>query len=124
MGRLFSLKKLLRGFGYAGSGLKAAFRSEQNFRVHTCVALLTILAAFFLRVAVYEWLIIIICIVGVMGFELINTAIEKVCDQVSAEKHPGIQYIKDVSAAAVLIVATGAFIIALVIFTPRLLKLI
>ncbi|MGJ7033308.1 diacylglycerol kinase [Niabella hirudinis] len=73
---------------------------------------------------VYEWLIIIICIVGVMGLELVNTAIEKVCDQVHAEKHPGIKYIKDVSAAAVLVVAAGAFVTGLVIFLPRLLKLI
>ncbi|SDD28005.1 diacylglycerol kinase [Niabella drilacis] len=124
MGHLFSFKKLFRGFGYAGNGLKAAFRSEQNFRLHTFAALLTIALAFFLRVTVYEWLIIIICIAGVMGAELINTAIEKVCDQVSTEKHPGIQYIKDVSAAAVFIIAAGAFIAGVVIFIPRLLKLI
>ena len=123
MSRLFSFKKLFRGFGYAGSGLKAAFRSEQNFRFHTFAALLTIILAFFLRVAVGEWLIIIICIAGVMGFELINTAIEKVCDRISAERHPGIRYIKDVSAAAVLTVAAGAFIAGLVIFIPRLMQL-
>ncbi|WP_018631083.1 diacylglycerol kinase [Niabella aurantiaca] len=124
MGRLFSLKKLFRGFGYAGSGLKAAFRSEQNFRLHTFAALLAIVFAFFLGVTVCEWLIIIICIVGVMSFELINTAIEKICDQISPEKHPGIKYIKDVSAAAVLLVAAGAFIVALLIFIPRLMQLI
>lgn len=124
MRHCFSLKKLFRSFGYAGSGLKAAFRSEQNFRFHTFAGLLTIIFAFCLKIAVYEWLVIILCIVGVIGFELVNTAIEKVCDRISAEKHPGIRYIKDVSAAAVLIVAAGAFIAGLLIFIPRLMQLI
>lgn len=122
MDRPFSLKKLLRSLGYAVNGLKAAFRTEQNFRLHTMAALLAVLLSFFLKISAYEWLIIILCIVGVMALELVNTSIEKICDRISPEKHPQIKYIKDAAAAAVLIVAAGAFIAGLVIFLPRLMK--
>ena len=124
MDRPFSLKKLLRSLGYAVNGLKAAFRTEQNFRLHTMAALLAVLLSFFLKITAYEWLIIILCIVGVMALELVNTSIEKICDRISPEKHPQIKYIKDAAAAAVLIVAAGAFIAGLVIFLPRLMKLL
>ncbi|HEX7755348.1 MAG TPA: diacylglycerol kinase family protein [Niabella sp.] len=124
MDRPFSLKKLLRSLGYAVNGLKAAFRAEQNFRLHTMAALLAVLLSFFLKITAYEWLIIILCIVGVMALELVNTSIEKICDRISPEKHPQIKYIKDAAAAAVLIVAAGAFIAGLVIFLPRLMKLL
>ena len=124
MNRLFSLKKLLRSLGYAGNGLKAVFRAEQNFRLHILATLLVVLLALVLKVTAYEWLILIICIVSVMALELVNTSIEKICDLVSMERQPQIKYIKDISAAAVLIVAAGAFIAGLVIFVPRLIKLL
>lgn len=118
----FSVKKLVKGFGYAGSGLKAALRSEQNFRVHAVAAILVVLMAVIFNVHAYEWLILIICMGMVMGMELLNTAVEKICDQIMPEKHPGIRYIKDVSAAAVLVVAIGAAAAGLIIFIPRLLQ--
>ncbi|WP_300598379.1 diacylglycerol kinase family protein [Niabella sp.] len=121
---LLSFKKLFRSFGYAARGLKAAFKTEQNFRVHTIAALLAILLACLFRVTGYEWALIVLCIIAVTGAELINTAIERICDLVQPEKDARVQYIKDVSAAAVLLVAAGALIIGLLIFIPRLMTLI
>ncbi|MBZ4190424.1 diacylglycerol kinase [Niabella beijingensis] len=118
----FSVKKLVKGFGYAGSGLKAAFLSEQNFRVHVVAAVLVVLMGAVFDVHAFEWLILIICVVMVMGMELLNTAVEKLCDRIMPEKDPGIRYIKDVSAAAVLVVAIGAAAAGLIIFIPRLLQ--
>lgn len=124
MGRLFSLKKLIRSFGYAFSGLKAAFRAEQNFRIHVVAAFIVVLFAFVFRVTAYEWLIIILCISAVTGAELVNTSIEKICNLVHPQTDARVKQIKDISAAAVLLVAAGAFIVGLLIFIPRVINLI
>jgi diacylglycerol kinase len=52
----------------------------------------------------------------------VNTAIEKLCDMVRPEQHPGIRYIKDISAAAVFMACLVSVIIGAVIFVPRLIE--
>jgi diacylglycerol kinase len=57
----------------------------------------------------------------VWAAELFNTAIEKLADTVSKDFHPSIKFVKDVSAAAVLLSALAAFITGAIIFLPKLL---
>ena len=52
--------------------------------------------------------------------ELFNTAIEKIMDFISKERHPEIKFIKDISAAAVLISAIVSLITGAIIFIPKL----
>ncbi len=56
----------------------------------------------------------------VVSMELINTAIEEIVDFVSPGRHEKAGKIKDLAAAAVLIVSIVAFIIAIIIFIPYL----
>ncbi|MCH5599113.1 diacylglycerol kinase [Niabella ginsengisoli] len=116
----FSIKKLIKSFGYAFSGLKAAIRSEQNFRVHLFSACVAIALGVFLHISSMEFVIIIICIGIVMAAELMNTTIEKLCDFISPQYHERIKIIKDLAAAAVLLVAIAALIVGLIIFLPRI----
>jgi len=66
----------------------------------------------------------IICLVIVTGLvwvaELFNTAIERIMDFVSGQRHPGIKIIKDLAAGAVLLSAVTAFITGAIIFIPKL----
>ena len=55
----------------------------------------------------------------VMG-ELFNTAIERLVDLVSPERHPVAGQVKDIAAGAVLVCAVAAAIIGLIIFIPYL----
>ena len=50
--------------------------------------------------------------------KLFNTAIEKLVDLVSPERHPVAGQVKDIAAGAVLICAVAAAIIGLIIFIP------
>ncbi|ANH83960.1 hypothetical protein A8C56_14805 [Niabella ginsenosidivorans] len=124
MNNSFSIKKLVKSFSYAFSGLKAVIQSEQNFRVHLVAAFFALLLGIVLKVSGSELLVIVLCIAAVMATELVNTAIEKLCDFVSPEKRATIKIIKDLSAAAVLIVSAGALIAGLIIFIPRVLLLL
>ena len=67
-----------------------------------------------------EWIAVILCIGMVIGAELFNSAIERIVDLVSPQRHPLAGQIKDIAAGAVLICALTALIIGLIIFIPYL----
>ena len=110
--------KIWRSFAHALRGWGAAWRSEMHLRFHMAVMLLVIIAGYWFRIRTYEWLAITVCFVLVISLELINTAIETLTNMVSPEMHPLAGKTKDVAAAAVLIAATGAIIVGLIIFVP------
>jgi diacylglycerol kinase (ATP) len=116
--------KLLRSFTYAWGGLKTCFSSETNFKIHIVFAVLTIFLGFFLNISSNEWIAIIFCIAFVIAMEMINTAIEKLCDVVHKDLHPGIKKVKDISAGAVMIAAIGSLVIGLIIFLPKIIVFI
>ena len=118
------MKKTKNAFLFAMQGLQNAFVAERNFRIEIFGAVAACVAAYTLYVSRIEWLIIMINIGFVLSTELMNTAIEKLCDLTTKEIHPFIKIIKDVAAAAVLLAAVSAFICALIIFIPPIIKLI
>jgi len=120
MSSIFSFKKLVRSFGYAFRGLGQAVRSEQNMKVHIVAAVVAIIGGFVLSISTAEFIAVLICIGLVIAFEMLNTAVEKLCDFVSPEYHTQIKIIKDLSAGAVLVMSIIAFITGLVIFLPKI----
>jgi diacylglycerol kinase (ATP) len=70
--------------------------------------------------------LVVVSATAVLSAELMNTAIERLCDLV-AELHgigldPRIRDIKDVAAGAVLTVAVGAAVNGVITFGPLLLR--
>ena len=114
----------MRSFYYAFRGLANAVRSEFNMRIHVVAAVLVAIAGFYFKIAAVEWGMIVLCICAVISLELINTAIEKLCNHVTAEIHPAIKQIKDIAAAAVLVAAAASVVVALIIFLPKLISLV
>ena len=55
---------------------------------------------------------------SVLALELINTAIENLCNIISKDFHPVIKIVKDTAAGAVLVSAIGSAIAGAVIFIP------
>jgi diacylglycerol kinase len=97
---------LFRSFGYAFSGLRYAFSRELNIRIQLGVGV------FFIALSVFHWQGVLAFLhVGIValiiGFELMNTAIEYLADVYTQEKDERIRRIKDVSAASVLTAAMG-----------------
>ncbi len=112
----------MKRFKYAINGLISAFQSEVNMRIHTIAAVFACVAGLYFDLSTTEWIMIIFCIVLVISFELINTAIEELCDIVQPEKHPVIKKIKDVAAGAVLLAAIGSVTVAIIIFLPKIIS--
>ena len=114
----YDLKKQLRSFGYAWKGIQSCVGKEQNLSFHLIAAMAVIIAGIVLGITRTEWIIVVMCIGTVIAAELFNTAIEKLVDLVSPERHPVAGRVKDIAAGAVLICAVAAAIIGLIIFIP------
>lgn len=118
------MKKIIRSFGYAFKGVKYAYTTQLNFKVHAVATLATIVMGVFLHISLNEWLWIILAIALVITAEMLNTAIEILTDIVSPEWNEKAGRVKDLSAGSVIIVAAFAVISGLVIFLPKLYQLL
>ncbi len=116
--------KITRSFGHAWNGIQFCYKTQMNFGIHLLLLLLVIIAGFLLKISNTEWLFIIICSMLVLALELINTAIEHLCDLITKDIHPAIKIVKDVSAAAVLIAAAGSALTGIIIFLPKIIGLL
>ena len=118
------MKKLLQSFGYAWKGIKTAFVSERNMKIHVFISVLVIVMGFVLQISMTEWLFCILCMGLVFCAELFNTAIETLTDRFSPDKDPLAGRTKDLSAGAVLLSAIISVIIGVIIFLPKIIALL
>lgn len=118
----FSLYDRGRSFGYAWQGVRAFFRGEHNALLHLAGTASVIVLAIIFPVTTGEAIALVLAAGFVWVAELFNTAIEKIMDYLSAERHPAIKYIKDISAGAVLIAALTALLTGLFVFIPKLIR--
>jgi diacylglycerol kinase (ATP) len=116
----FSIPARGNSFKYAFEGIKEFFRSEHNAWLHLLGTIAVIILAVVVHVSRPEIIMLIFAIGFVWMAELFNTAIEKMIDFISIEEQPKIKFIKDLSAAAVLIAAVVAFITGCIVFIPKL----
>lgn len=116
--------KQLQTFKHAINGIFYVFKKEQNFKIHIIATILVIIAGIIFSVDKTEWMMIIIAISLVTASEIINSAIEYLCDFVSPEYNEKIKHIKDTSAGAVLVSAIGAFVLGLIVFVPKIIEFI
>ena len=111
-------------FIHAAGGIGHAFRKEANFRIHVLAMALVVALGVALHISATEWLFVAGCSMLVLSMELMNTAIENLCDLISTEYHPLIKIIKDVAAAAVLMSAIGSVVTGSIIFFPKIIHYI
>lgn len=112
----FSIKERIRSFGFAYNGIKRLIVEEHNARIHVLGAIVAIILGIVLEITVAEWLWVALAIALVFITEMINTAIEAICDEVTKERRPTIKKAKDVAAGAVLVAAMFAVAVAVWIF--------
>ncbi len=115
--------RLIKSFGFAVSGIKYCLQ-EANFKIHIGLAVMAVVLGFILGISPTEWIVIAICIAAVLAFEMLNTAIERLCNIVYPGFNAGIKMVKDVSAGAVLLIAIMAAVCGAIIFVPKIFLLI
>lgn len=123
MRQKFSIRARIRSFRYAFNGLRLLFVDEHNARIHAVATILVVAGAWWFDFSTAEWTAVLLAIGMVISAEAVNSAIERLCDRVSAERDPMIGQAKDLAAGAVLILAIAAAVVGLVIFTPHIVAL-
>lgn len=93
---------LIKAFGNSMRGLGLALRSERAVRQEGLVLAVAVPAAALLAETLWVAVGLIGVVLLVLCVELLNTAIEKLCDHVTPTRHPDIGAIKDVASAAAL----------------------
>lgn len=113
---------LIKKFSYAFKGFFIALKEEKSLVIHIIVAFFVFIIAIILRnqLNTTEWAIISIVVALVISTELINTAIENLCDFVSFKFNSKAKKIKDVAAAATLIIAIASIAVGCLIFIPNI----
>lgn len=116
------MKKFLKSFVYALKGIRASIPGNRNLIVQSFIGLITVGAGFYFQITPVEWCIILLVIAVVIGFEMINTAIENLVDLVTFERKPLAGKVKDIAAGAVLFASIIAVIIGVIVFKKYILN--
>lgn len=117
-------RMLKDSFKYAGQGIKDAFISERNFRIHCFATLLVIIVGIFFGLPILKWIVLLLAIGFVLVCELINTAGEALVDMITKEYSVEAKKVKDLLAGAVLISAATAFAAGILVFIEPVIELI
>ncbi|MBC7766437.1 diacylglycerol kinase [Arenimonas sp.] len=115
-----SILKFLNSFKYALYGLKKIFREEQNFQIHSfCAGVVILLSIFKFHFNYIELSLTFICIALVLAIEIVNTAIENTWDHLEPNHNPVVKTVKDMMAAAVMIVSIFSAIVWVLLIVNR-----
>jgi diacylglycerol kinase len=118
------VKRLFHSFRHAFRGLSVAYKTQPNFRLHLLATVVALALGVFIRISLGEWAALIIVIALVLGAELFNTALEFLADRITTDQDPLIGKAKDISAAAVLVLALAAALTGALIFLPKLIPVL
>jgi undecaprenol kinase len=114
------MTKLVSSIRVALNGIKTVYREERNFKIELFLGLLSMILGLVLEINLTEMIFIIICVIFVLAAEIVNTAIEDLCDKVEPDQNKIIGKIKDTMAGFVLISSIGSIAIACMIFLPKI----
>lgn len=115
------IKRHTISFSHALDGLRWAWKTQPNYRIHTFFSSMVVGAGFFFNVHPFEWIFLIMTITIGLVIETLNTALEATSDAITKDWKEEIKIAKDAAAAAMLTYAIGAITVAAIIFIPKML---
>jgi len=117
-------ENILISFKYAWEGVRYAFYTQRNFRIHMVLGTLAMSGSLLLHLQLVEIAVIGITTGLVLVMELLNTALEAVVDlTVNKTYHELAKIAKDCAAGAVLISALVAVLVAGLLLCPPLIAM-
>ena len=106
----------IMGFKNAFKGIYVSIKLGHNLRLQFVAALYCFILAPFFAKSRSEWAVLILIISLVLALEVVNTALEKMCDIIEPSFNKIIKAAKDMAAGAVLICSFSSIAIAALIF--------
>ena len=115
---------MMKRFKYPLEGVRRLLNKDTHFFLHVISAIIVVILSVIFKLSITEWLFIISAIFLVLITEALNTSIEEVVDLATNEFHLNAKYAKDIASFAVLLSSVYALIIGVIIFLPKILKLL
>lgn len=119
--RTFSFRARLRSLRFAFRGVRRMLIGEHNAWLHAAASIAVVAAGFVCHISCGQWCAVVLAMMAVWTAEALNTALELLCDVASPSMHPMVERAKDVAAGGVLLSATGAAVVGVLVFGPHLL---
>jgi len=91
-------------------------KSERNFQLEFLAFLINLFLIFYLNLSNVDTALILIVSFGVLSAEILNTAIEKICDFIQPGFDKRIGFIKDISAGAVVLMTVASVIVGVLVY--------
>ncbi len=117
-----SKKSFLDSFRYARAGIRIVYREEKNFRIQLAIACMTGGVGIFLRLTSIEWAVLSLAVAGVLGSELLNSAMERYIDVIKPRVSTYVETMKDIMAGMVLLASISSLVVACFLFIPKILQ--
>ena len=117
------IRNVLNKCKYTMQGLNYCLNNESSFVLVAICGCIVIILGIIFDISFLEWVITFGSLALISITELINTAIEAVCDAVTLEYNEYIKVAKDCASAATGIMTVLALIVNLIIFIPEIMRL-
>lgn len=110
------IRKLRQSFACAVRGFTGCMRTERNFRIHLTAAAYVSVFAGLARLGAVRYALLCLCFALMMAAELLNTAVERLCDRQAVCYDSLVREAKDIAAAAVFVCALFCTVIGAALF--------
>lgn len=120
----FKISSLLKVVKYSLQGFDHFYKYERSAILHLVVAVVIILGSLSLDMTAVEWLFMIFILLTMLAIELLNTAIEAICDLVSPEYNKLVKVAKDSASAATFSISVALIIATVIIYVPKLITML
>ena len=120
----FRISSLVNVLKYSFQGYVHFYKYERSAIIHLVVGIIIILGSLSLNMTAVEWLFMIFILLTMLAIELLNTAIEAVCDLVSPGYNKLVKVAKDTASAATCSISIALIIAILIIYVPKIAALL
>ena len=100
-------------------GLREGLLTEAAVKQEVALAVVLLPISFFVAANVWVWLALVASVLFVLIVEFLNTAVERLCNHVTPERHEAIRVTKDLASTAVFFALALAGLVWLVAILDR-----
>lgn len=111
-----------KSLGYALRGVRYVFKEETNFAFIVLFAILALVIGWYSGFTPVEFSIVVVLITIVSVAEMVNTAIEDLCNKIEPNHDPVIGKIKDIASGFVFLASFGSGVAGLILFFSHFIK--
>lgn len=114
--RNITTKSVINVFKYSFNGLRCYAKDGKSVILYAFCFISEVIAACIIGISTLEWCLLIFMMLVALSVELINTALEAICDLVSREYNDFIKISKDCASAATFVVSLATLLISIFMF--------